>query len=117
MEVQNSKYAKRVSHKSIDVKYLDTPDTRPVKLKHKYLTWAFHHPWAAGLGLDVVEAAIRERIPFFGRGKKNFFKNPETNYFFHLPTAVGVKSTNIQLPREVAREMIRRADHRIIMDR
>ena len=117
MDVQHSKYANRKSHTTIDVKYLDKPDTRPVKFKHKFLNWVFHRPWAIGLGLDVVEAAIKEKIPGFGKGKKNFFKNPETNYFFHLPTPVDIKSTNIQLPREVAREMVRRADHRIIMDK
>jgi len=108
--------AKRKSHTTFDVEYLE-PDNRPVKFKHKLLHWVFGKRLLGRLGLGVVKLATHEKIPGFGKGKKNFFKNPDTNYFFHLPTPVNVEVDNIPLPREVAREMINRADYHIIVDR
>lgn len=110
-------YADRRTHTSLDIKYLDVPDTRPVKFKHKWLAWIFHRPWAIKLGLDFIVAVVNEKIPFWGKGNKNFFKNPETNFFFHLPSPVELKSNNMALPREVARAMIKQADYRIILDK
>lgn len=108
--------AERKSHTTFDVEYL-TPDNRPVKLKHRILHWLVNTPWAGKIGLSVVKAAIHEKIPGFGKGQKNFFKNPDHNYFFHLPTPVKVDVENMPLPREVAREMVRRANYHIIVDR
>lgn len=107
------KYANRRTHTSIGgVKYLE--DDREVKLKHRILNWALHVPTAGNFGLNLWEWLVHH-LPNDKNGK-NFFTDPEHNYFFHLPTPVSLANDNIPLPREVARELVRRAKHRIMMD-
>lgn len=100
---------------SIEVKYLDVPDTRKIKLRHRFLNWAFHKPAIAGFMLDVLHWVLKaSRLPLGVHW--NPLTKLENNVFVHLPANVEVQAQNVALPTEVAKELIRRAKHRLIMD-
>lgn len=111
-----NKYAHRKTHQSIDVKYLEVPDTRPITLKHKLLAWAYDRPKVCNFMLGVLGVMLKvARLP--GRTQWHPLTKPKNNVFYPLPTDVKIQSDSIPLPAEIAKGIIRRSKHIVMLDR
>lgn len=90
-------------------------DLRPVKLKHKFLTWLYSHPQAS---LPIMKSlkylAMTGRLPLVWSWTP--LVNPKNTYLHNIPINKDVITDSEYLPIQIVKELINRAGYIHMLD-
>lgn len=90
-------------------------DMRPVKTKHKILTWIYRSPKVSSQLFKAIKYfALIGRLPL--AGSLHPFLRPSKNYLMNLPINENIESESEALPPAIVKELINNAGYIHMLD-